>query len=122
MISYPFPPMSGTSGVQRPDRFARFLADDGVTVDVLTCHPRAYERTTNVPAAPTDRIRVHRAFALDAARHLAVRGRYPRWLALPDRWVSWVPFAILRGLRVVRKTRPHVIWSTYPIEIGRAHV
>lgn len=113
MVTYPFPPMSGTSGVQRPQKFARFLADDGVKVDVLTCSAHAYEQVTE-SAAPAN-ICVHRAFALDAARHFAVRGRYPRWLALPDRWVSWVPFAILRGLRVVRQVRPHLIWSTYPI-------
>jgi glycosyltransferase involved in cell wall biosynthesis len=36
-------------------------------------------------------------------------------LALPDRWVSWWLGAVPAGLLLIRKYRPDVIWSTYPI-------
>jgi glycosyltransferase involved in cell wall biosynthesis len=36
-------------------------------------------------------------------------------LALPDRWVSWCVGAVPAGLRLARRYRPDVIWSTYPI-------
>jgi hypothetical protein len=42
-------------------------------------------------------------------------GRYPGWLAQPDRWVSWAAGAIPAGLRMIRRYRPQIIWSTYPI-------
>jgi glycosyltransferase involved in cell wall biosynthesis len=36
-------------------------------------------------------------------------------MALPDRWVSWWLGAVPTGIRLVRKYRPELIWSTYPI-------
>ncbi|MGC1818829.1 MAG: glycosyltransferase, partial [Casimicrobiaceae bacterium] len=58
---------------------------------------------------------VVRAFALDAARHLSVAGRYPGFLARPDRWLTWKYAAIRAGMRMIRSWRPDVIWSTFPI-------
>jgi hypothetical protein len=58
---------------------------------------------------------VQRAFALNTARHLAIGGRYPRWLAQPDRWVSWWPAGVWRGMQMIRQHRPAAIMSTYPI-------
>jgi glycosyltransferase involved in cell wall biosynthesis len=56
-----------------------------------------------------------RTLAFDAAHDLSIGGRYPRLLALPDRWASWYVSAVLRALYIVRQHRPRVIWSTYPI-------
>ena len=56
-----------------------------------------------------------RAFAMDTARHLSIRGSYARWMSLPDRWITWWPGAVAAGLRLLRRHRPDVIWSTYPI-------
>jgi hypothetical protein len=58
---------------------------------------------------------IKRAFALDAAKDLSLDRRYVSWTALPDRWVSWVAWAVPAGLRMIRKYRPMVLWSTYPI-------
>jgi glycosyltransferase involved in cell wall biosynthesis len=62
-----------------------------------------------------DGVRIHRAPALDAARHLAFHGRYPQRLALPDRWVNWVCAGIPLGLALIARHRPRVLWTTYPI-------
>ena len=43
MIAFHFPPMTGTSGVQRTLRFARDLPLFGWQPLVLTANPRAYE-------------------------------------------------------------------------------
>jgi glycosyltransferase involved in cell wall biosynthesis len=53
--------------------------------------------------------------ALDASRHLALWGRYPSWFALPDRWQSWILSAIPVGVSLIRRHKPKVIFSTYPI-------
>ena len=88
---------------------------------VLTVQEHAYDRIErqdlrHVPSG----IPVRRAFALDAARHFAICGRYPSWLAVPDRWISWQPFAYRAGLQLVREHRPRIIWSTYPIASAHA--
>ena len=121
MIAFHFPPIQGSSGMQRTLGLARHLPGFGWQPIVLTASQRAYpsvdaEQLQLIP----DGTLVQRAFALDTARHLSLAGRYPRFLACPDRWISWVPLAILRGLRLIREFRPDIIWSTYPIT--SAHV
>ena len=116
MVSFQFPPMAGTSGVQRALRFAQQLPALGWSPSILTADPRVHAQTGEdlvgeiPPALP-----VRRAFALDAARHLSIGGRYPGFLARPDRWHSWLLGAVPAGLQLIRQTRPDAIWSTYPI-------
>lgn len=121
MVAYHFPPLAGSSGVQRTLRFVQNLPSFGWEPLVLTTHPRAYEQTsddllTDIPAGTV----VSRAFALDAARHLAINGHYLGFTARPDRWISWKFAGIREGLRLIRRFRPQAIWSTYPI--ATAHV
>jgi hypothetical protein len=116
MIAYHFPPVRGSSGVQRTLRFARDLPGFGWEPAVLSVSPRAYptvgdDLLNEIPEG----LLVERAFALDAARHLAIGGRYPRRLAMPDRWATWWPAGVARGLKMIRRFRPDVIWSTFPI-------
>jgi len=116
MIAYHFPPLAGSSGIQRTLRFVRHLPHFGWQPLVLTANARAYERTStdllaDVPAGTV----VHRAFALDTARHLALGGRYIASMARPDRWISWKIDAVRAGLRMIKTYRPDAIWSTYPI-------
>ncbi|MDP2171363.1 MAG: glycosyltransferase [Rhodocyclaceae bacterium] len=121
MIAYHFPPLAGSSGIQRTLRFVQHLPSFGWEPLVLTVMPQAYERTSadlmgDVPAGTI----VERAFALDTARHLAVNGRYAGWMARPDRWRSWQFAGVWQGMRMIERYRPDAIWSTYPIPT--AHV
>ncbi|MGH8714613.1 MAG: glycosyltransferase [Casimicrobiaceae bacterium] len=121
MIAYHFPPLAGSSGIQRTLRFVQQLPAFGWEPIVLTASPRAYERTSadllhEVPSG----VHVERAFALDAARHFSIGGRYPGALARPDRWISWRFAAAVAGRRLVREYEPQAIWSTFPI--ATAHV
>ncbi len=116
MIAFHFPPMAGSSGIQRTLRFVQQLPRFGWQPVVLTVDPRAYERTStdlarDIPAGTV----VERAFALDTARHLAVGQRYLAAMARPDRWVSWKFDAVRTGMRMIKQHRPAAIWSTYPI-------
>ena len=116
MIAYHFPPLHGSSGIQRTLRFARYLPDHGWKPIVLAPSSRAYQQTNSGQLADIpQQVHVHRAFALDTARHLTLMGRYPRVLALPDRWVSWWLGAVPAGWYLIKKYKPDVIWSTYPI-------
>ncbi|WP_229417378.1 glycosyltransferase [Massilia sp. Root418] len=116
MIAYHYPPMRGSSGIQRTLKFSQYLPQSGWGPVMLSAHPRAYanpgdDQMGDIPAS----VPVTRAFALDTARHLAVGGRYAGFMALPDRWASWCLGAIPAGWRLIRQHRPAVIWSTYPI-------
>jgi glycosyltransferase involved in cell wall biosynthesis len=116
MIAFHFPPFSGSSGIFRTLKFLTYLRDFGWEPTLLTPHPRAYPSTSNnlLCEIPPDTV-VRSAPAFDAARHFALRGYYPRCLALPDRWSSWYVGAIPTGLALIKKYQPHVIWSTFPI-------
>lgn len=113
MIAYHYPPLAGGSGQLRTLAFAERLQQFGWQPVVLTVHQRAHEFVSS--AAPVPTVPVHRAFAIDSSRHLAVRGRYPAWLAQPDRWISWWLGAFPAGLRLIQQYHPDLIWSTYPI-------
>ncbi len=121
MVAYHFPPLAGSSGIQRTLRFAQHLPEFGWEPIVLTAHPRAYERTSDdLLREVPERLIVKRAFALDTARHLSLGGRYPGLLATPDRWMTWRFGAVARRTRADSRHAPQVIWSTYPI--ATAHV
>lgn len=116
MVAYHFPPLAGSSGIQRTLRYMQHLPASGWTPLVLSADPRAYERTSTdldaeVPAGSV----VRRAFALDTARQLSFKGRYVGAMARPDRWVSWRFDAVRQGMKLIREFRPKAIWSTYPI-------
>lgn len=116
MIAFHFPPMRGSSGIQRTLKFARYLPQFGWQPLVLSAHPRAYASVGHDQMAEIAQdMPVCRAFALDTSRHLSFKGKYLGPMALPDRWSSWWLGAVPAGLRLIRKYRPEVIWSTYPI-------
>lgn len=116
MIAFHYPPLRASSGIQRTLAFSRDLRESGWEPIVLTAHPGAYwnvgdDQLRDIPEG----VPVYRPFALDAARHLSVGGRYLKALALPDRWSSWRLGAVPCGAWILRKHRPDVIWSTFPI-------
>jgi glycosyltransferase involved in cell wall biosynthesis len=116
MIAYHYPPARGSSGSLRTLNFTKQLPRHNWSPIVLTVHPRAYPDVgTDLFQDIPPEVMVERAFCLDASRHLSIRGRYPSWIALPDRWITWLAGAVPAGLRLIRKFQPKVIWSTYPI-------
>lgn len=116
MVAYHFPPAAMSSGHLRTLGFARYLPALGWDPIVLSARPLAYPRTAPLDGeAIPPGCRVSRSLAFDARRHFGIGGKYPAFLAQPDRWASWWPSAVLQGLRIIRRQRVHAIWSTYPI-------
>lgn len=105
-----------SSGHLRTLALTRYLPQFGWAPIVLSAHHRAYPRVDErLLADLPDELLIRRTFALDASRHLSIRGAYPLLWAQPDRWSSWWPGAVMAGLKLIRAHRPSVIWSTYPI-------
>jgi glycosyltransferase involved in cell wall biosynthesis len=116
MVAFHFPPLVGGSGIQRTLRFLQHLPEYGWQPLILSASPRCYAETggellNEIPEGTV----VQRSFALDAARHLSVRGRYFGWTARPDRWMSWQWAAVADGMQMIERYKPDAIWSTYPI-------
>lgn len=121
LVAFHFPPIAASSGLQRTLRFAQYLPEFGWKPLVLTVGPpmiRA-EALRSEDQIPPD-CEVFRAPCIDVARHLSLRGRYPRWLALPDQWASWQWTALPIVRRVAREWGIDAVWSTYPI--ATAHI
>jgi len=116
MIAYHFPPVRVSSGIQRTLKFSAYLLDHGWKPLVLTVSPNAYDHVSDdqMHEIPAD-VPVRRVFTLDTSKHLAIKGRYLSWMALPDRWVSWCIPGVWAGLQWIHRYRPKVMWSTYPI-------
>ena len=120
-IAFHFPPIQISSGVHRTLAFSRYLAEQGHRVTVLTASKKAYphyddRNSTLIP----ENIEVISAYARDTARHFSLKNRYWGAMALPDRWQSWIIGGLISGLNRMRKHRPDVIISTYPI--ASAHI
>jgi glycosyltransferase involved in cell wall biosynthesis len=116
IIAYHFPPQAGSSGSLRSLKYCRYLPKFGWHAAVLAPHARAYEQIDekSLSSIPED-VPVVRSFALDTKKHMGIGGRYLRYMALPDRWVSWVFGGVPTGLRAVRQHQIDVLYSTFPI-------
>lgn len=123
LIAFHFPPVKASSGLERSLALVRHLPKHGWTPLVLTASPQAYPVTSSerLSQVPDDTV-IERCFARDASKLFSIGGRYPAWVGLPDKWQTWMLGAVPRGLAMIRRHRPDVIWSTYPIatahEIG----
>lgn len=116
MIAFHVPPAAMGSGHLRTLGFARYLPEFGWDPIVLSARALAYPRTAPItPDAIPEGCVIHRALAFDARRHFGINGKYPGFLAQPDRWSSWWPAAVAQGLRLIRRHQVRAIWSTYPI-------
>jgi glycosyltransferase involved in cell wall biosynthesis len=125
MFAYFFPPLGG-AGVQRTLKFAKYLPEHGWRPLVLTTTSRMYgvideDQAAQVPAEA----KVIRARELPLPRYAAMafgilHVPYRRFLASslaagwPDETAGWVPAAVWRGVRAVRRERPDVLYSTTP--------
>jgi hypothetical protein len=120
-VAYHYPPVLGSSGVHRTLAFTRYLQEHNWQVQVISVSLKAYDAWTQeqfsfIPPG----VEVTRAYARNVTKHYAIKGRYTKWMALPDKWQSWIIGGFLSGLKAIRSNRPSVIVSTYPI--ASAHV
>lgn len=121
IVAYHFPPVAQSSGVHRMVALANAMAAQKWQVKVLSASERTYERINRESMSQLDpSVHIVRAQAFDTAKHLSIKGKYLQLMALPDKLQSWIPFGVIRGLREIRRQRPDLILSTYPI--ASAHI
>ncbi|MDA8381958.1 MAG: glycosyltransferase, partial [Betaproteobacteria bacterium] len=101
--------------VLRTLKFTRYLPEYGWRATVVTLRRDAYETTDpGLEAQIPEPVRVVRTGYLNTKRHLAIKGRYPALLAVPDSWIGWLPWAVAAGRRVLREDPAQMIYSTSP--------
>jgi glycosyltransferase involved in cell wall biosynthesis len=116
MVAHHFPPEGGSSGVLRTLKFSRYLPRYGWEPHILTLVESAYPVRDEALCSqiPPEAV-VHRTAGIDTTRHLAIRGRHLSCLAVPDPHIGWLPFAVPRGLGVIRRHGIDAIYSTSPM-------
>jgi hypothetical protein len=116
MVAYHYPPEGSSSGVLRTLKFSKYLPRHQWAPSVLTVKSWLYPiRDMDLMADIPPNVAVHRTWALDSVRHLGIRGRHLACLAIPDRFVTWLPFGIACGLRVIRQEGIQALCSTSPV-------
>jgi len=138
VITYYWPPAGGP-GVQRILKFIKYLHQYGWDIHVLTVRQGEYPaidpslqrdipqgiRVYKTPAFEPHRLykwMFHRkggidTFELSKAPRSPLR-RLFYWIRMnlfvPDGRIGWYPWAVWRGLRIIREVRPDVMLSTSP--------
>ena len=137
VVVYYFPPWGG-GPVLRTLKFVKYLARLGWRIRVLTADPAYYEPVAYDPRLLEE---IEPGTRLEQTRSLQPRGALarglvaaatgagrPAWLLrrlmplarlvhgllVPDDKVLWVPFALGRGLRLIREEPPDVIFVSAP--------
>jgi glycosyltransferase involved in cell wall biosynthesis len=114
-VVFHYPPEASSSGVLRTLKYTRYLGVHGWRITVLTLERGAYEvQDPGLERQIPVEVRVVRTGFLNVKRHLAVRGVYPAFLAVPDPWIGWWPWAVRAGRRVMRVDPVDLVYSTSP--------
>lgn len=139
-IAYLFPPVGG-GGVQRSSKFVKYLPEFGWQPLVLTVkEPYDFYHDDSLTKDLGDDVKVYRTLSIEPMRwvrkilkkrsqkkieqkekgkHSPKKSLKPgflvklkTYLLIPDNEILWLPFAVWRGIRIIRKERPSIIYST----------
>lgn len=136
VIAYYFPPL-GMGGVQRVLKFVKYLPDFGWEPTVLTVKDVVYYAKDASLLKEAGKCEVVRTGSLDPLRirrrlsnvkkeyegkpfgdSLTGLGRWNRvistWICVPDTKVLWLPFAVQRGLALLKSGCFDLIFTTSP--------
>jgi glycosyltransferase involved in cell wall biosynthesis len=138
-ISYLFPPVAG-GGVQRSSKFVKYLPENGWNPVVLTVNePYDFYRDDEMMQDVSGNCIIVRTFSIepmkwvrkflkrksqsklktDSSRSINKKTLKPGFLIklktyilFPDNEILWLPFAVIKGIQLIKKYKPDVIYST----------
>ena len=115
LVAYHYPPEGSSSGVLRTLKYTKYLSEHGWQPHVLTLKENLYHvKDLGLLKDVHPEVVIHRTHAWNSAKDLAIRGRYFAIFSIPDRFVTWLPFGVARGLKVIRKWPIGALYSTSP--------
>ncbi len=116
VIAFHYPPDNSSTGVLRTFKFTEYLLRHGWLSRVVTAPSEMYRsRNPDGYDVIPSQISVDRAWACDVKQAFGIRGVYPAWLAVPDRYWPWFFAARRAGAKAIRDGGIDVIYSTYPL-------
>ena len=138
-ISYLFPPVAG-GGVQRSSKFVKYLPQFGWNPIVLTVKkPYDFYRDDEMMIDVAGKCIIVRTFSIEpmkwvrkflknrsqskvltnSSESIKQKSLKPRFLVklktyilIPDNEILWLPFAVIKGIQLIRKYKPDLIYST----------
>jgi glycosyltransferase involved in cell wall biosynthesis len=115
VIAFHYPPDNTSTGVRRTFKFTEYLLRHRWQSHVISVPEHLYaSRNPPEAVAIPDEIVVERTWACDIKRALGVRGLYPGWLAVPDRYWPWYFAGVRAGTSAIRRRRLDALYSTFP--------
>lgn len=130
LVTAGFPPWQGVGAI-RPLKFVKYLPEYGWDPIVLAMRGSGHEFGTSLLEQLDPGTRIYRTPALVPSRRIvakvgshALGPRIRVWqrflrglrtaLLIPDDFIGWLPFALARGLQLLRRERVDVVFSTSP--------
>jgi hypothetical protein len=115
VIAFHYPPDNSSTGVLRTLKFTQYLLDFGWRSEVISVPEHLYPNQDPrlLPNVPPE-VRVHRPWAADSRKLFGIKGRYPAFLGVPDRYWSWYFAATRKARRLVSDGQIDAIYSTFP--------
>lgn len=116
VVAFHYPPDSSSTGVLRTMKFTQYLGDHGWNCHVVSVPTEFYKfiDPASLKAIPPSTA-VYRTGALDIKHHLSIFGRYPGFLANPDRYWPWIFPATHMGERLIHEKGIDAIYTTSPV-------
>ncbi len=116
VIAFHYPPDNSSTGVLRTLKFTEYLLRHDWRSHVVTAPSDLY--LSRNPAGEADippQVQVDRAWACDVKQTFGIRGIYPAWLGIPDRYWPWFFAARRAGAQAILGGGMDAIYSTYPL-------
>jgi len=128
LVAYYFPPL-GMGGTQRVAKWAKYFLRLGWEVTIITVKPIAYYAFDDSLLDELKSARIIRTGSLDPARLLYLFRRKKErhasgkegstswlyWFLIPDARILWLPFALWRAWREIRRQKiPFIVTSGPP--------
>ena len=116
IIAFHYPPDNTSTGVQRTLKFTQYLVEQNWVSDVITVNKKLYYSVDDnlldsIPAGT----KVYSCDAFDAKKAFSIRGIYPSFVAVPDRYWSWIFTGFKKAKSVIQDNKNEVVYSTYPV-------
>lgn len=116
VVAFHFPPDNTSTGVLRTYKFTEYLLRHDWRSHVISVPERLYTSRNPPGVDPVPaQISVERVWACDVKQAFGIRGVYPSWLGVPDRYWPWFFSGRRAAAEAIRRGSVQAVYTTYPV-------